>query len=139
MTAYTDIWSAPTSQPYSSFSSSSSSISSESYGDPSVTAFQLMHPDMMLYGDIMLSDEPTSSLLGSGADDEHTTDYPAYVNGSMNEMLDPYNPLTIDAPYLGYYFATFRAHYYLIHGYLSLLICIFGIIANFLNIIVLTR
>lgn len=44
-----------------------------------------------------------------------------------------------DSPYLGWYFAHFRYFYAPIHGYLSLMICIFGIIANSLNVIVLTR
>ncbi|XP_076323336.1 G-protein coupled receptor dmsr-1-like [Tachypleus tridentatus] len=42
-------------------------------------------------------------------------------------------------PYYGDYFQSFKAQYIPIHGYLSLIICIFGIMTNILNIIVLTR
>ena len=33
----------------------------------------------------------------------------------------------------------FRAYYRGVHGYLGLFVCIFGLVANILNIIVLTR
>lgn len=36
-------------------------------------------------------------------------------------------------------FKTFSRYYQPVHGYLSLLVCIFGIFANLLNIVVLTR
>ncbi|XP_035215290.1 sex peptide receptor-like [Stegodyphus dumicola] len=42
-------------------------------------------------------------------------------------------------PYYGEYLTIFRNGYGSIHGYLSFIVCIFGITANVLNIIVLTR
>lgn len=42
-------------------------------------------------------------------------------------------------PYFGDFFYTILDAYYPVHGYLSLLVCIFGIFANILNIVVLTR
>ncbi|KAG8190891.1 hypothetical protein JTE90_010316 [Oedothorax gibbosus] len=42
-------------------------------------------------------------------------------------------------PYYGEYLARFQSQYILYHGYLTLAFCIFGITANILNIIVLTR
>ncbi len=45
-----------------------------------------------------------------------------------------------DKPYYGAYLEEFRSRYYIpIHGWLSITVCLFGIIANVLNIIVLTR
>ncbi|KAF8782904.1 Sex peptide receptor like protein [Argiope bruennichi] len=43
------------------------------------------------------------------------------------------------SPYYGEYLTIFRNSYGSIHGYLSLIVCMFGITANVLNIIVLTR
>ena len=45
----------------------------------------------------------------------------------------------IPKPYFGDFFYSILDAYYPIHGYLSLLVCIFGIFANILNIVVLTR
>lgn len=44
-----------------------------------------------------------------------------------------------DAPYIGDQLYQFKQFYHPLHGYLSLLVCGFGILANTLNIIVLTR
>jgi hypothetical protein len=41
--------------------------------------------------------------------------------------------------FFGHEFESFHHFYRPIHGYLSLAVCVFGIIANVLNIIVLTR
>ncbi|XP_076338221.1 G-protein coupled receptor dmsr-1-like [Tachypleus tridentatus] len=55
-------------------------------------------------------------------------------------MCEPYTPTTDhQAPYHGDQMAEFRDRYTEFHGYLSLMICVFGIITNILNIIVLTR
>lgn len=54
-------------------------------------------------------------------------DHPNY-NESYND--GSYNPNLL---------VTFADYYKPIHGYLSLLVCIFGIFANLLNIVVLTR
>ncbi|GIX78187.1 sex peptide receptor [Caerostris darwini] len=43
------------------------------------------------------------------------------------------------SPYYGEYLTIFRNCYGSIHGYLSFIVCMFGITANILNIIVLTR
>lgn len=42
-------------------------------------------------------------------------------------------------PFHGDYFHHFNEYYTPIHGYISLIVCVFGIIANILNIVVLTR
>lgn len=42
-------------------------------------------------------------------------------------------------PYYGDHFRTFRQNYLTVHGYFGVIVCIFGIFANVLNIIVLTR
>ncbi len=42
-------------------------------------------------------------------------------------------------PYYGAYFTEFRKNYTPIHGWISVLVCTFGIVANILNIMVLTR
>lgn len=47
--------------------------------------------------------------------------------------------LTLDMPYFGSSLHKFQQFYLPIHGYLSLSVCIFGIISNLINIIVLTR
>ncbi|GFW90477.1 sex peptide receptor [Trichonephila clavipes] len=75
-----------------------------------------------------------------------------YINASMNEhFLANYSygnlshttifraPNEIDYPYFGDYLAQFQRGYGAVHGYLSFAFCIFGITANILNIIVLTR
>ncbi|XP_076325554.1 G-protein coupled receptor dmsr-1-like [Tachypleus tridentatus] len=67
----------------------------------------------------------------------------AYLNNTVysNETLSwPSQPdeETVK-PYYGDHLETFKARYIPIHGYLSLIICIFGIMTNILNIIVLTR
>ncbi|XP_023220826.1 sex peptide receptor-like [Centruroides sculpturatus] len=41
--------------------------------------------------------------------------------------------------YYGEYLGIFRNNYTAVHGYLSLIVCVFGISANILNIVVLTR
>lgn len=45
----------------------------------------------------------------------------------------------VDYPYFGDYLAQFQRGYGSIHGYISFAVCLFGITANVLNIIVLTR
>lgn len=42
-------------------------------------------------------------------------------------------------PYFGEFFWSINLAYLPFHGYLSLLVCVFGIFANILNIVVLTR
>jgi hypothetical protein len=44
-----------------------------------------------------------------------------------------------ESPYYGEYFTEFRENYTPIHGWISVFVCMFGIIANILNIMVLTR
>lgn len=41
--------------------------------------------------------------------------------------------------YCGQGLETFRQHYLLMHGYIALVVCLFGFVANTLNIVVLTR
>ncbi|KFM66935.1 putative G-protein coupled receptor, partial [Stegodyphus mimosarum] len=75
-----------------------------------------------------------------------------YINASMNDGFQPnmstgnysHNTLfgmqeEIDYPYFGDYLAQFQRGYGSVHGYLSFAVCLFGITANVLNIIVLTR
>ncbi|KAK9512916.1 hypothetical protein O3M35_001227 [Rhynocoris fuscipes] len=45
----------------------------------------------------------------------------------------------MDAPYCGHAFDLFRNVYRGAHGYISLVVCLFGSVANLLNIVVLTR
>lgn len=59
---------------------------------------------------------------------EETTDL---VNESLRTETDQM--------FYGLEFESFYNFYRPIHGYLSLAVCVFGIIANVLNIIVLTR
>ncbi|KAF8782909.1 Sex peptide receptor like protein [Argiope bruennichi] len=79
-------------------------------------------------------------------------DLEMYINASMNENFLSNQSHTnfshatifrtnneIDYPYFGDYLAQFQRGYSAIHGYLSFAFCIFGITANILNIIVLTR
>lgn len=76
----------------------------------------------------------------------------AFINSSSKEVStqntthinDPHNESIIinmfeDFPYYGGKLVQYREAYNSIHGYLSLAFCIFGITANLLNIIVLTR
>ncbi|GIY64034.1 sex peptide receptor [Caerostris darwini] len=75
-----------------------------------------------------------------------------YINSSMKEPYTennsyvsfPYNSVLgvdedFDYPYYGDALLKYRNAYNSIHGYLSFACCIFGITANILNIIVLTR
>ncbi|XP_054724056.1 G-protein coupled receptor dmsr-1-like [Uloborus diversus] len=75
-----------------------------------------------------------------------------YINASMNEEFmanishGNFSHSTffgiqdeIDYPYFGDYLAQFQRGYGSIHGYLTFAVCIFGITANVLNIIVLSR
>ncbi|GIY64035.1 sex peptide receptor [Caerostris darwini] len=75
-----------------------------------------------------------------------------YINASMNEHFQSNNnhsnlshatilgiPNEIDYPYFGDYLAQYQKGYGAVHGYLSFAFCLFGITANILNIIVLTR
>lgn len=57
----------------------------------------------------------------------------------MNSSLNGYNNFTQCPSYQASGLENFREWYLIIHGYLSLVVCIFGIIANIANIIVLTR
>ncbi|XP_042903717.1 G-protein coupled receptor dmsr-1-like [Parasteatoda tepidariorum] len=54
---------------------------------------------------------------------------------SSGAVLDLNEP----APYYGEYLTVYRNGYGAVHGYLSFTVCLFGITANVLNIIVLTR
>ncbi|XP_014244361.1 sex peptide receptor-like [Cimex lectularius] len=45
----------------------------------------------------------------------------------------------LNEPYCGSAFAEINAFYRPVHGYVSLIVCIFGCVANLLNIVVLTR
>ncbi|KAF8782908.1 G-protein coupled receptor dmsr-1-like [Argiope bruennichi] len=75
-----------------------------------------------------------------------------YINSSLKEQFPdnsssvsfPYNPMLgieeeFDYPYYGEALLKYRNAYNSVHGYLSFACCIFGITANILNIIVLTR
>ena len=59
------------------------------------------------------------------------------TNSGKTSTLSPTE--TPSYEYCGDNLIQFRQGYKLIHGYLSLLVCLFGCIANVLNIIVLTR
>ncbi|XP_054715345.1 G-protein coupled receptor dmsr-1-like [Uloborus diversus] len=58
------------------------------------------------------------------------------INASSDHLFRNTN---LPRPYYGDHFRTFRSQYLAIHGYLGVIVCIFGIFANVLNIIVLTR
>jgi len=60
------------------------------------------------------------------------------ANSSDNSTIIVGEELDLEA-FFGYEFSNFHILYRQIHGYLSLAVCVFGIIANVLNIIVLTR
>lgn len=62
----------------------------------------------------------------------------------INESANNYENYTMNGsdhhlPYFGDFFHSFNEYYTPIHGYLSLFVCVFGIISNILNIVVLTR
>ena len=63
---------------------------------------------------------------------DESTDFPFSNESLMNEQ-------NFDEMFYGLEFERFYYFYRPIHGYLSLAVCVFGIIANVLNIIVLTR
>lgn len=48
-------------------------------------------------------------------------------------------PTAATKQYCGEGLETFRQHYLLMHGYTALVVCLFGFVANTLNIVVLTR
>ncbi|GFU06799.1 sex peptide receptor [Nephila pilipes] len=58
------------------------------------------------------------------------------INASSDHLFRETAP---PRPYYGDHFRTFRSNYLSVHGYLGVIVCIFGIFANVLNIIVLTR
>ena len=60
-------------------------------------------------------------------------------NNNNNNMTDMFNTTEHWYLYLGPYLLDFRYEYIKIHGWISIAVCLFGIIANILNIIVLTR
>lgn len=60
-------------------------------------------------------------------------------NNDNNSMTDMFNTTEHWYLYLGPYLLEFRDEYIKIHGWISIAVCLFGIIANILNIIVLTR
>ena len=73
-----------------------------------------------------------------------TVDSIVSVGQEMDEMTNTTNQSLIldQSPENMFYGVEFEQFYYFyrpIHGYLSLAVCVFGIIANVLNIIVLTR
>lgn len=74
-----------------------------------------------------------SSLLGnfSYEDFNATTDFYPYLNGTFDEGdgLTSYGRVLF----------RFKRFYVPIHGYLAIIVCVFGMITNFANIIVLTR
>ena len=59
--------------------------------------------------------------------------------GNGNMYAVDYGNGSMTRPYFGDFFHWIYEAYIPVHGYLSLLVCIFGIFANILNIIVLTR
>lgn len=65
----------------------------------------------------------------------------ANFNSTNNETNDYRNFVDINSSfsYYGYFLHKFRINFILLHGYISEFVCFFGIIANILNIIVLTR
>ncbi|KAG8190890.1 hypothetical protein JTE90_010315 [Oedothorax gibbosus] len=65
---------------------------------------------------------------------KHNRSSQNYPNGDFYNVFEE-----VEYPYYGNYLAQYRDAYNAIHGYLSLAFCIFGITANLLNIIVLTR
>lgn len=71
-----------------------------------------------------------------------------FINASLSEGFNMSNttypsvlgmPDDNDYPYFGDYLAQFQRGYGSVHGYISFAVCVFGITANVLNIIVLTR
>lgn len=58
----------------------------------------------------------------------------SFLNSSL-PALEFEDPL----PYFGEYLAIYNKGYGVVHGYLSFIVCVFGITANVLNIIVLSR
>lgn len=49
------------------------------------------------------------------------------------------NNSTVELGYCGKSLNNFKIHYHQVHGYISLVVCLFGSVANSLNIAVLTR
>jgi len=67
-----------------------------------------------------------------------------WSNTNTSSLIEPMNFSTLKTgdqsiPYYGEFFHQFRETYTPIHGWISVFVCLFGIIANILNIIVLTR
>lgn len=62
---------------------------------------------------------------------------------SGEDMMLPVPPhetaVNVSREYFGDFFVAISLAYLPFHGYLSLLVCVFGIFANILNIVVLTR
>ena len=62
------------------------------------------------------------------------------INDTINATIAPDSETTEAAPgYCGQDFKAFGDDYSNIHGYTSLIVCVFGALANILNLIVLTR
>ena len=60
------------------------------------------------------------------------------TNSTDEEYVD-LNDINSSLSFYGYFLSRFRIKFISLHGYISELVCFFGIIANILNIIVLTR
>ena len=67
------------------------------------------------------------------------------IVGGVNESMGDYDRLmegwnsSASTAYYGDVFVHLNHNYRQVHGTLSLVVCVFGIVANVLNIIVLTR
>lgn len=75
-----------------------------------------------------------TTVLAGGLYPERQADVLSSYTGLENASRADF-----DKPYFGDMFTTLNEFYSPIHGYLSLLVCVFGIFANVLNIVVLTR
>ncbi|XP_014676773.1 PREDICTED: sex peptide receptor-like [Priapulus caudatus] len=61
------------------------------------------------------------------------------VGGMWENASSALSPLATARPYGGDHFTSFSNSYKAIHGYLSVVICAFGIVSNVLNLVILTR
>lgn len=84
-------------------------------------------------GDMWQADEAV--MATTTGDGENAYNHAS--SGSNSSWSEP--TLEQQTAYFGDYFFEMNMHYRMVHGHLSLLVCFFGLIANFLNVAVLTR
>ncbi|GAU95376.1 hypothetical protein RvY_07004 [Ramazzottius varieornatus] len=92
---------------------------------------------MALINETILGDSPVDSY-GLAAH-PLTADVAPVLNEGENAPLYEGNFTHVPAPYGGDYFMAFHKAYFPIHGYLAIVISIFGIVSNVINVAVLSQ